>query len=299
MLGGAWVVVAGGVMLIIGCGDLGRRVGAYYAVRGGTVTGAARGPASLALLPALGLLPLALDLDRPLPPLPAAGAEVFYFAPPPDRGVEDPRMARVLAAFARDGQPRRLVYISTTGVYGDCAGAWVDETRPPRPGADRARRRLDAEQRLQAWGRAGGGEWVILRVAGIYGPGRLPLERIRQGLPLVRAGEAPFTNRIHLDDLVQVCIAAMERPVAGEVFNVSDGEPGTMAAYFDAVADRAGLPRPPKIPMAEAAARLSPGMLSYMRESRRLDNRRLRERLGVTLRYPDLQAGLTACFAET
>jgi nucleoside-diphosphate-sugar epimerase len=284
-------------MLIIGCGDLGRRVGAHYAALGETVVGVARGPASLAPLPALGLTPRSLDLDgpEPWPALPSAGARVFHFAPPPERGASDPRLARLLEAYARDGQPRRVVYISTTGVYGDCGGAWVDEDWPLQPGADRARRRLDAEQRLRAWSRAGGGELVILRVAGIYGPDRLPLERIRQGLPLVRAEEAPFTNRIHVDDLVQVCVAAMERPVAGEVFNVSDGAPGTMAEYFDAVADHAGLPQPPKIPMAEAAARLSPGMLSYMRESRRLDNRRLRERLGVTLRYPNLTAGLAAC----
>jgi nucleoside-diphosphate-sugar epimerase len=236
------------------------------------------------------------DLDGPeLPPFPAPEGRVFYLAPPPEGGDTDPRLARALGALRPVGLPLRLVYISTTGVYGDCGGAWVDETRPASPTADRALRRLDAERRLQAWSLESGAEIVILRVAGIYGPDRLPLGRIRQGLPVVRAEEAPFTNRIHEDDLVQVCAAAMERPVAGEVFNVSDGRPGTMAEYFDAVADLAGLRRPPKIAMAEAAARLSPGMLSYMQESRRLRNDKMLERLGVVLRYPTLEQGLAAC----
>jgi nucleoside-diphosphate-sugar epimerase len=239
---------------------------------------------------------LCVDLDRPpLPTLPPDRERVFYFAPPPESGTEDPRMAHVLHALRRDGGVRRLVYISTTGVYGDCRGEWVDEGRELSPGADRARRRLDAEAQVRAWSRATGAEAVILRVAGIYGPERLPLARIRQAMPLVRSEESPFTNRIHVEDLAEVCAAAMEQPVAGEIFNVSDGHPGTMAEYFDAVADLYGLPRPPKIPMAEAAARLSPGMLSYMQESRRLSNEKMRRLLGVELRYPSLREGLASC----
>jgi nucleoside-diphosphate-sugar epimerase len=284
-------------VLIIGCGDVGRRLARHYLAAGVAVQGLVRGAASAHALADLGIAALQADLDRdPLPRLPLGGSDLFYLAPPPERGDTDPRVARLVDAFSRDGDPRRVVYISTTGVYGDCAGAWVDESRPENPGADRARRRLDAERRLRAWSAERGGELVVLRVAGIYGPDRLPLARIRDGLPLVRADQAPYTNRIHEDDLVRVCVAAMQRPVAGQVFNVSDGEPGTMAEYFDAVADLAGLPRPPKIPMAEAAARLSPGMLSYMRESRRLDNRKMRELLGVEPLYPDLASGLAACF---
>jgi nucleoside-diphosphate-sugar epimerase len=285
-------------MLVIGCGGVGRRVAQGYAARGEGVWGVVRGAGSARALAALGVRPVVLDLDRPEPlALPAAGGQVFYFAPPPERGAADPRMARVLDALRTQGAPLRLVYISTTGVYGDCGGAWVDETRAVRPVAERALRRWDAERQLRAWSGDTGAEVVILRVAGIYGPDRLPLERIRQGLPVVRAEEAPFTNRIHEDDLVAVCVAAMEQPVAGEVFNVSDGHPGTMAEYFDAVADLAGLPRPPKIAMGEAAGRLSPGMLSYVQESRRLRNDKLLARLGVVLRYPDLERGLSACAA--
>lgn len=283
-------------MLIIGCGDVGRRVACHYTGLGIPVTGVVRSAASAQALQRRGIQPKRVDLDQdPLPAQPSRGERVFYFAPPPDKGVTDPRMLRMLEAFRRDGEPHRLVYISTTGVYGDCAGAWVDETRPVNPGADRARRRLDAENRLRSWSRDSGAELVILRVAGIYGPDRLPLARIREGLPLVRAEEAPFTNRIHEDDLVQACVAAMEKSVNGELFNVSDGHPGTMAEYFDAIADRAGLSRAPKIAMAEAEAHLSKGMLSYMRESRRLGNRKMLDLLQIELKYPTLEQGLAAC----
>jgi nucleoside-diphosphate-sugar epimerase len=284
-------------VLIIGCGDIGRRVAALCLARGEAVVGVVRSPDQATALERAGIQALRADLDQdPLPPLPSSAAGVLYLAPPPEQGSTDFRMGRVLNCFAAQGQPRRLVYLSTSGVYGDCRGAWVDETRPPHPQEERSRRRLDAERQAHEWSRRNGVELVILRVAGIYGPDRLPLARIRQGLPLVRAEEAPFTNRIHEDDLSRICLAAMDLPVAGELFNVSDGQPGTMADYFDRVADLAGLRRPPKIPLAQAAARLSPGMLSYMRESRRLDNRKLRERLGIELLYPNLEQGLAACF---
>ena len=284
-------------MLIIGCGDVGRRVAHRYLAKGRTVTGIVRSGESAELLEQEGIRAMTMDLDLdPLPPMPTRDEQLFYFAPPPARGSEDFRVERALEAFDRDGVPRRVVYVSTTGVYGDCGGAWVDETRQPQPEADRARRRLDAERRFREWSRSSGTELVILRVAGIYGPDRLPLARIREGLPLVRAEEAPFTNRIHEDDLAQVCEAAMERPVAGEIINVSDGHPGTMAEYFDTIADLAGLPHPPKIPLEGAEAHLSAGMYSYMRESRRLDNRKMLELLGVELRYPSFEQGAPACF---
>ena len=164
-----------------------------------------------------------------------------------------------------------------------------------RPTADRARRRWDAEQQLRAWRDETGRHLVILRVAGIYGPGRLPLERLRRGLPLVAEHEAPFTNRIHVDDLVSVAMAAMDRAPDGAVYNACDGHPTTMNEYFNRVADLTGLARPPAVPLAEAPAALSAGMMSYVQESRRLSNRRLREELGVTLRFPSLKEGLPDC----
>jgi nucleoside-diphosphate-sugar epimerase len=282
-------------LLIIGCGYLGRAVAARYLERGDPVTGVVRSAASRDELRALGVDPCVADLDSsPLPRLPLESADLFHFCPPPAEGERDTRIRRLLEEFSRQGHPRRIVHLSTTGVYGDCGGAWVDEARPVHPVAPRARRRWDGESLLRKWHDDGGGELVILRVAGIYGPGRLPLDRLRKGLPLIRESEAPFSNRIHISDLARVCLAAMERGRDGEIYNVSDGHPTTMTDYFCRLADAAGLPRPPLIPLAEGEERLSPGMMSYMRESRRLDNGKMLAELGVELQYPTLARGLPA-----
>jgi nucleoside-diphosphate-sugar epimerase len=285
-------------MLIVGCGDVGSRIATRSRGRGEPVYCIVRRRESAGDLLENGLNALAVDLDRGAPPLRGDWdqAQIQYLAPPPSNGSEDPRMQRFLAALPRDRR-HRIVYVSTTGVYGDCAGAWVDETRAAAPRVDRARRRYDAERQLGEWRAAGHGEVVVLRVAGIYGPGKLPLQRLRQQLPMVGEDEAPWTNRIHIDDLVAVCEAAMQRGRDGEVYNVSDGDPGNMRDYFDRVADLYDLPRAPLIGLAEARAALSPGMLSYLGESRRLDNRKMLAELGVELRYPDLQRGLRACRA--
>lgn len=282
-------------MLIIGCGYLGRRLARRFLEQGQSVVGVVRSETGLERLRVAGIPGRMCDLDGDDPAtLPLAGSDLFMLAPPPEAGREDSLSRRLVAAFTRAGSPRRLVYLSTTSVYGDCGGDWVDESRPVDPQADRAWRRLDAERTFEAWRGAGGGELVILRVAGIYGPGRLPLERLRQGLPLVRPEQAPFSNRIHVDDLASVCMAAMERGRDGAIYNVSDGHPSTMTEYFQRIAEATGLEPPPLIDMEEAPEQLSAGMLSYMRESRRLSNRRLREELGVVLRYPTLDEGLAA-----
>lgn len=285
--------------LIVGCGYTGQRIAKVLAARNESVTALVRSAHSATELTQSGLNALAVDLDRPpLPALPLAGSRVFYLAPPPAQGTVDPRMTAFLESCARDGQPGRILYFSTTGVYGDCSGAWVDEDRPPAPNADRARRRWDAEQQLRGWRDRTGGELVIFRVAGIYGPDRLPLRRLREGLPLVEEAEAPFTNRIHVDDLVMAAIAAMDRAPDNALYNLSDGHPSTMNDYFNRIADLTNLPRPPTVTMAEAADALSAGMLSYMQESRRLTNRRLLDELGISLRYPTLAEGLPACIRE-
>jgi nucleoside-diphosphate-sugar epimerase len=287
-------------ILIIGCGYIGRRLAQRYLDQGERVQAVVRRPESAAVLEAEGIEALAMDLSREAPQealdrLPVPGARVFHLAPPPEAGTLDVHTRHLIASFAQAGHPSRIVYISTTGVYGDCGGDWVAEDRPVNPQVDRARRRWDAEQTLERWRRDSGGALVTLRVAGIYGPGRLPLERLRAGLPLVRPEDAPWSNRIHADDLVAACIAAMEHGTDGTVYNACDGHPSTMTDYFFQVADAAGLPRPPVIRLDEAEDRLSAGMLSYMRESRRLSNRRLVEDLGVQLRYPTLAQGLAAC----
>ena len=285
-------------MLIVGCGYVGRRVAALHRARGEAVVGVVRSAASAQALEGEDISAVRADLDAAPPAdLPTRGAGVYYFAPPPESGTTDTRLAAFVASLPRSGQPRRIVYIGTTGIYGDCHGEWVDETRPANPSVDRARRRWDAECRLRGWAADSGGELIVLRVAGIYGPGRLPLDRLRRGLPMVAEDEAPWTNRIHADDLATVCVAAMDRAPAGAVYNVSDGHPGNMADYFNRVADLAGLPRPPVVRLADAGGTLSEGLLSYLRESRRLDNRRMLRELGVTLRYPRLEEGLPASVA--
>lgn len=256
------------------------------------------------------MAPVSGDLDdaSSLTALPAQHALVYYFAPPPEpalspepgvgskgRGKDhtDPRIGRFLQAITRAALPHKIVYISTSGVYGDCKGAWVTEDAPPHPQTARAQARLDAETRLLAWARDNSVPVVVLRVGGIYGPGRLPVERIRRGEPVLRREESPFANRIHADDLARVCLAAAaERGGAVRIYNVCDDEHSTMTDYFNAVADALSLARPPQVALAEAQKVLGPGMLSYLNESRRMDNRRMREELGVVLRYPNLAAGL-------
>lgn len=285
-------------VLIVGCGYLGRRLVRELLADGRAVTGTVRSAESAAALAASGISAVRVDLDeeRIVNPLPAAGAELYYFAPPPATGDDDPRIRRVLAALEH-GRPRRIVYVSTSGVYGDCAGDWVDESHPLNPTTARARRRAAAETALQHWSASTGVPITILRVPGIYGPGKLPLERLRKGLPLLREEDSPFTNRIHVDDLVAVCRAAMQRGTPGTAYNVSDGQPSNMTDYFNRIADRVGLPRPPVVGRDEID-KLSAGMRAFMEESKRLDNRRMREELGIGLRYPTLEAGLEACLAE-
>lgn len=287
-------------VFIIGCGDIGRRVAKLWQAAGGSVSALARSAERAQSLADSGITPVSGDLDRPdsLHDLPVKNSVLFYFAPPPGDGQGDPRVRATLAALTPSNWPTRIVYISTTGVYGDCQGAWVTEETPTHPRSTRGARRLDAETALLDWHRASGMPVVILRVPGIYGPGRLPLERIRQGTPVVREEEAPYSNRIHADDLARVCITAADRGRAGEIYNISDGQPTTMTDYFYRIADALDLPHPPAVSMDEARQQLTPGMVSFLEESRRIDNRKMREELGVELLYPGLESGLAACLAD-
>jgi nucleoside-diphosphate-sugar epimerase len=301
-------------VLIVGCGYVGERVAALERVAGAHVSALARRPESAARLRALGIEPVSGDLDEPasLRAIPASGTDLYYFAPPPMHkdvrvpreagsrerpppvGITDPRAATFIETLTGANTPRRIVLISTTGVYGDCGGEWVNEDWPVNPQADRAYRRLDAEKRFREFGEAHGIAVVILRVAGIYGPGRLPVERLTRREPVLREEESPWSNRIHVDDLAQACVAAMRRGRAGAVYHATDGHPSTMTDYFNRVADTVGLPRPPQVSRVVSRTRMNEGMLSYLAESKRLDNRRLREELGVELQYPDLVSGLAA-----
>jgi len=286
-------------VLIVGCGAIGRRVGGRLRNSDHEVTGIVRSQASVAQLAKAGISAVCVDLDALEPALEwgCRHADIFYFAPPSPTGERDLRMRAFLGALQAGPQVRRIVYISTSAVYGDCRGAWVTEAQPLNPGTPRGHRRQDAEQQLLAWCRQNAAQWIILRVPGIYGPGKLPLERLRKGTPVLCEKDAPFTNRIHADDLAAVCIAAMHGPNANTVYNVSDGQPGNMTNYFFRVADAAGLPRPPEVSREVAQTVLSAGMLSFLQDSRRMDNSKLLRELDIELQYPDLDAGLSACFS--
>ena len=266
--------------------------------RGGAVTALVRSEESAARLRELGIATVEGTLDDPdtLPGLPTRGAVVFYFVPPPGGGNVDTRVRNFCAAVTPGDEPRKLVYISTSGVYGDCGDETVTEETPVNPQTARARRRLDAETALRAWGKERGIAVVILRVTGIYGPGRLPLQQLTSGQPVLLESEARLTNRIHSEDLARVCVAAADRG-DDDIFNVSDGHPGTMTEYFNACADALGFPRPRQVTMAGARQVMTPLMLSYVTESRRMDNSKMLEKLRVELRYPSLEEGLRASVA--
>ena len=276
-------------MIIIGCGYTGTRVARRLAREGRPVIGTAATPKSVERLTEAGLAALRLDLDDTQTRLPRLDTDqILYLTPPPPEGTTDPRLQRLLDHLRAHEQTPRIVYTSTTGVYGDCGGAWVTETSPLNPGSDRASRRADAETQLQQFP----GHTVILRVAGIYGPGRLPIDRVKARMPVLREEEAPYSNRIHVDDLAAACLAAMDRGEPGAAYNVADGHPTTMTHYFQLLAEMLGIEPPPTITWREAEELLPPGLLSFLRENRRINTDMMRRVLGIEPRYADLAEGL-------
>ncbi|MGH8630136.1 MAG: SDR family oxidoreductase, partial [Burkholderiales bacterium] len=277
-------------LLIVGCGDIGLRVA--RALRGRwRIYALTRSVQRSEHFRSLGIVPVMADLDRPetLKRLAGLAQDIVHLAPPPRSGARDTRTANLVRALARGGSlPQRLVYISTSGVYGDCGGQLVDETRPLQPMTERAVRRVDAERALRAWGAESGVLVSILRVPGIYAPGRLPLARLEAGTPALSGDEDPYTNHIHADDLARVVIAALARGRSGRAYNASDDSSIKLGDYFDLVADRFGLPHPPRVSLDEARESLPETLLSFMRESRRLANGRLKKELRVRLRYPSV-----------
>jgi nucleoside-diphosphate-sugar epimerase len=233
------------------------------------------------------------DLDRPDGlSLPAADA-LLHCVPPPARGGADTRTANLLSALEKGRiLPARIVYVSTSGVYGDCAGARVDESRPLAPQTDRARRRADAERQLALWSNSRNIELIVLRAPGIYAAGRLPLERLRAGTPVLRAEDDVYTGHIHADDLAAILCRALEHDAPAGVYNAADDTEMKMGDWFDFVADAHGLPRPPRVSRSEAGDAVPSDLLSFMNESRRLDNRKLKTMPGVRLRYPTVHEGL-------
>jgi len=286
------------VLLIIGCGDVGMRVARLLKGRWRLLALTS----SLQRAPALrdvGVLPLPGNLDEPetLARLAGLADAVLHLAPPPGEGAIDTRTQHLLRALALQGRVRRIVYASTSGVYGDAQGARFDETRALNPNTDRARRRVDAEARVRWYGRAFGARVSVLRIPGIYAldrPGGHPRERLARGTPVLMQADDVYTNHIHADDLARACVAALRRGPPQRVLHASDDTELKMGDYFDLAADLCGLPRPPRITRQQASERLSPIQLSFMSESRRLDNRRLKRELRLKLRYPTVREGLLA-----
>lgn len=286
-------------LLIVGCGDVALRM--VPLVRGRSrVFALSHSPQRFATLRALGVTPVRGDLDFPhtLDAIAGLAHDVVHFAPPPHEGPHDTRTAHLIAALAK-GQslPQQVVYISTSGVYGDCNGELVAETRPLRPQTDRARRRADAERRLREWGARSGVRVAILRVPGIYATDRLPLERLQHGTPALAPDEDAYVNHVHADDLARIAFAACYRGYPNRSYNAADDAPQKMGDYFDLVADQFGLPRPPRLTRVEAERALPQNLLSFMRESRRLTNRRIKEELRARLTYPTVYEGIAAARA--
>jgi len=281
-------------LLIIGAGDIARR--AWPALRARYASSAlVRG--DHASFVGGGLRTLAGDLDRPesLAVLVDSADLLLHLAPPSETGVRDARTRNLVAALSGARMlPRRVVYISTSGVYGDCGGARVDESQPVEPLTDRARRRVDAEEVLRDWTRSRGVDLVILRAPGIYAADRLPLDRLRSGTPVLRAEDDVYTNHIHADDLAAICVRALERDAPAGVYNTADDTEMKMGDWFDLVAERWCLPRPPRVARAEVEQVIPPMLLSFMRESRRLENRKMKELLGIRLKYPTVLEGVPA-----
>jgi nucleoside-diphosphate-sugar epimerase len=278
-------------VLLIGCGDVALRTADLLRSRA-RLYGLTRRPDDIHRLRAHGIVPIIGDLDRlpTLSRLRTAPFAVLHFAPPPSEGRDDPRTQKLVAALARARSiPQRFVYISTSGVYGDCAGARVAETRPRRAGTPRAKRRVAAEERLRDWARRYGVALSILRAPGIYAETRLPIERIRQGTPVLVAEDDVFTNHVHADDLARAVVAALFRAKPNRAYNVCDDTEEKMGSWFDAVADAFQLARPPRVSWEEAEQRIAPLLLSFMSESRRLSNTRMKRELRVRLMYPTAQ----------
>lgn len=285
-------------ILIAGCGKLGRKVALQEIAQGNQVYGLVSSQASAKQNASLKIEPCVYDLDTGAGDLDALLCKVsfdylYYFAPPPSTGNQDPRLKRFLALLDNTNHTAlNSLLISTTGVYGHCHGDWVDESRVPAPTVDRAKRRLHAEHQWLHWMKKHKAHSVILRVPGIYSADRLPATRLIAKKPVLALEESPYSNRIHEHDLVAIAIKAIRAGFSSEIFNVSDDEPTTMTEYFFKVADVLGLERPPEISHEQATKEMSSGMMSYLDESRRISNKKLKQMLGIELKYPTLDQGL-------
>ena len=285
-------------LLIVGCGDIGLRVAGLLAHKL-TVRALTSQPARAPALRAAGITPLLGNLDHAstLRRLAGVAPRVLHLAPPAGQGARDGRTVALLRALRLRAAPAALVYMSTSGVYGDCAGAWVDEVRALAPTTARAHRRVDAEASVRFLGRALRVRTSVLRVPGIYAPkreGGTPLARLRNGTPVLEAADDVYTNHIHANDLARACVLALWRGKAQRAYNINDDAALKMGDYFTAAAALYGLPVPPRISRAQAEQQISAMQLSFMSESRRMVNTRMKRELGLRLQFPHVLNGLAA-----
>ncbi len=283
-------------VLIVGCGDVGLRVASLLKTSA-RVLALTSSPTKMAALQAKGITPLLGNLDQAMSLRRLAGVatHLVHMAPPPLQGHTDPRTQSLVQALARRSSPFSVVYGSTSGVYGDCQGAWIDETQGLKPETDRAQRRVDAEAWLNAWGKVGGPRVQLLRIPGIYAldrEGGTPRERLLRGTPVLQAADDVFTNHVHADDLARATVLAMWRGKRLRPLHVCDDSDLRMGDYMDMAADLWGLARPPRVSRAQAVQQLPAMTMSFMSESRRMHNQRLKQELRMKLSYPTVQEGL-------
>ena len=285
---------------IIGCGNTGKHVSRTLIDNGFRVNATSHSEQSIKKLESLSINAVYADLDdaTSLNNLEIDGADIFYFAPPLPQGNEDQRMSAFLGSLKPHTPPRRIVYISTTGVYGNHDGAWITEKTPTNPENGRSKRRLDAENKIIQFCQSNNSEYMILRVAGIYDLNKLPFKRIENGLKVLDPDIAPASNRIHTHDLANICIAAMQSEHTNLTLNVADGNPSSISDYFVKTARLFNLKEPEIISWQQAQTELSPEMMSYLQESKKIDISALITQLKIKLQYPNLSAGLQACKEE-
>ena len=281
---------------IVGCGYIGKKVASKLLSMGESVNGYVHSQGSKDICEDMGIHADLLELDNSdfsNEWQVKSNNVIAYFAPPPPQGIIDTRMTSFIATLKHlESIPDKTVLISTTGIYGDCQGEWIDEERCVNPQADRAHRRLSAENQLQAFCKSKNIECIIFRVPGIYAKDKLPVKRISSGEPIVSANDSGYTNRIHAEDLSAFCVEALTKKVQAGVYNCCDGNPSTMNDYFMRVADVLGLDRPKEISLQQAQKELSAGMLSYLAESKRISNKKLLNNFSTKFKYPDLESAL-------
>jgi len=274
--------------VIFGCGDVGRRVCLQlinHGVSQSSIRGYVNTPNSKLEASKLGVHCELLDADKATLELSMCrDANIYYTVAPQKEGVQDLRSRRIIDTLKRHSiRPNKVVLISTTGVYGDCGGDWIDETAPTNPQTERGQRRLDSEKQWRAWGDAESVDVVVLRVPGIYAFSRLPRARLEKGTPVVAEQECGYTNRIHADDLANMCVESMKNALGGAIYNATDGRPGKISEYLQAAAKSLNLLPLPEISMADAKAQLSVGMLSYLSESRKISNQKIDKNIALTV----------------